>query len=83
MAVTIDAVSQDDGSVDAITELQDALSKLPHSEYPIISKTKEHKTLKRNMLSLFQEIIIQCKYDAIYDGILVETLHSWLTTLSR
>ncbi|KAI8068989.1 hypothetical protein BDF21DRAFT_465946 [Thamnidium elegans] len=82
IAITADAVNQDDGSINAINELQEALSKLPHTEYPIISKTKEHKTLKRNMLTLFQEIIIQCKYDAIYDGILIETLQSWLTTIS-
>jgi cohesin complex subunit SA-1/2 len=83
MAVTADAVNQDDGSVDAIEELQEALSKLPHTEYPIISRSKEHKALKRNMLSLFQEIIVQCKFDAIYDGILIETLQNWLATMSR
>lgn len=83
IAITADAVNQDDGSINAINELQEALSKLPHTEYPIISKTKEHRTLKRNMLTLFQEIIVQCKYDAIYDGILIETLQSWLTTMSR
>ncbi|KAI9250834.1 hypothetical protein EDC94DRAFT_310101 [Helicostylum pulchrum] len=82
IAITADAVNQDDGSINAINELQEALSKLPHTEYPIISKTKEHRTLKRNMLTLFQEIIVQCKYDAIYDGILIETLQSWLTTMS-
>ncbi|KAG2212709.1 hypothetical protein INT47_000686, partial [Mucor saturninus] len=82
IAVTADAVNKDDGSVEAIEELQEALSKLPHTEYPIISKTKEHKALKVNMLSLFHEIIVQCKFDAIYDGILIETLQSWLATMS-
>lgn len=82
LTITAGALDETDGSVDAIEELQGYLSKLPHTEYPIISKSKELKFLRRNMLLLFQTIIIRCKYEAIYDGMLIETLQTWLTTMS-
>lgn len=59
------------------------LHKLPHTEYPMISKLKEHKALRKNMLALFSEIISLCSQDAIYDGVFIETLQNWLATMSR
>ncbi|OBZ86050.1 Cohesin subunit SA-1 [Choanephora cucurbitarum] len=82
MAVTDDALDQEDGSLNALQELQEELAKLPHADYPIISKSKEHRTLKRNLLLFFEELIEQCQHNAIYDGVLIETLQNWLTTMS-
>ncbi|KAI8387466.1 hypothetical protein BD560DRAFT_382586 [Blakeslea trispora] len=82
MAVTDDALNQEDGSLSALQELQEELAKLPHADYPIISKAREHRTLKRNLLLFFDELIEQCQHSAIYDGILIETLQNWLTTMS-
>ncbi|CAO3641759.1 unnamed protein product [Cunninghamella blakesleeana] len=82
MAVTRDAFADEDLPVDALQELQEQLSKLPHHEYPIISRAKIHKPLKRNLLLFFQELISICKSDLLYDGSLMETLQSWLATMS-
>ncbi|KAI7907039.1 uncharacterized protein BX663DRAFT_548130 [Cokeromyces recurvatus] len=82
MAITSEALEQDDGSFNALQELQEELAKLPHTEYPIVSKLKEFKTLRRNLLVFFQELIDQCQHDLIYDGVLIETLQNWLTTIS-
>ncbi|CEP10437.1 hypothetical protein [Parasitella parasitica] len=82
MAITIDALNQEDGSYDALQELQAELVKLPPTEYPIISKHKEFKTLKRNILLFFHQLIEVCQHKAIYDGVLIETLQNWLTIMS-
>ncbi|CAO3637260.1 unnamed protein product [Cunninghamella echinulata] len=82
MAVTREAFANEDMTVDALQELQEELSKLPHHEYPIISKAKIHKPLKRNLLLFFQELIDLSKSDLLYDGSFIETLQSWLATMS-
>ncbi|KAI8059065.1 uncharacterized protein B0P05DRAFT_558941 [Gilbertella persicaria] len=82
MAITDEALMQEDGSLNTLQELQQELGKLPHTEYPIVSRTKEHRTLRRNLLIFFQELIDQCQHGAIYDGVLIETLQNWLTTMS-
>ncbi|KAG0166341.1 hypothetical protein DFQ28_010664 [Apophysomyces sp. BC1034] len=82
MAVTADAFANEDVAVQALQELQDELAKLPHHEYPIISRSKKDKVLKRNLLNFFQMLIDQCQHEEIYDGTLIETLQSWLTTMS-
>ncbi|KAF7728526.1 hypothetical protein EC973_005930 [Apophysomyces ossiformis] len=82
MAVTADAFANEDTAVEALQELQDELAKLPHHEYPIISRSKQDKVLKRNLLNFFQSLIDQCQHEEIYDGTLIETLQSWLTTMS-
>ncbi|KAK4521926.1 Prenylated Rab acceptor 1 [Mucor velutinosus] len=82
MAITIDAINQEDGSYDALQELQAELVKLPPTEYPFVSNLKEFKTLKRNILLFFYQMIEMCQHQAIYDGVLIETLQNWLTTMS-
>ncbi|KAI8645668.1 hypothetical protein BD408DRAFT_411341 [Parasitella parasitica] len=82
MAITIDALNQEDGSFDALQELQAELVKLPPTEYPIISRHNEFKTLKRNILLFFHQLIEICQHKTIYDGVLIETLQNWLTTMS-
>ncbi|CAO0794439.1 unnamed protein product [Mucor circinelloides] len=82
MAITIDAINQEDGSYDALQELQAELVKLPPTEYPIVSRLKEFRTLKRNILLFFHQMIEVCQHQAIYDGMLIETLQNWLTTMS-
>ncbi|KAI8391760.1 uncharacterized protein BYT42DRAFT_557996 [Radiomyces spectabilis] len=82
MAVREEAFSKEDIAVEALQELQEELTKLPNPEYPIISKSKSSQLLKRNLIIFFQTLIDQCQFDIIYDGTLIETLQSWLTTMS-
>ncbi|KAI8097408.1 uncharacterized protein BX664DRAFT_326308 [Halteromyces radiatus] len=82
MAVTTEAFANENITVDALQELQEELAKLPHHEYPIISKEKSHKNLKQNLLGFFELLIEQCQHELLYDGTLIETLQSWLTTMS-
>ncbi|ORZ25973.1 hypothetical protein BCR42DRAFT_401343 [Absidia repens] len=82
MAVTTEAFADENGTVNALQELQKHLEELPYHEYPIISKTKEYRNLKRNLLEFFQILIDKCQTTLIYDGTLIETLQSWLTTMS-
>ncbi|KAI9025109.1 hypothetical protein CLU79DRAFT_834226 [Phycomyces nitens] len=82
MAVTADAFKGEDIAVNAMKELQEELVKLPSHEYPIISKSKDFKLLKTNLLQFFQSLVDQCQHEIIFDGTLIETLQSWLTTIS-
>ncbi|KAI8979834.1 hypothetical protein BDF20DRAFT_535290 [Mycotypha africana] len=82
LEVTIEAVQDQQNSVTALNELKDELSKHPPTEYPIISKAKEFKTLRRNLILFFREIINQCQHQAIYDGVLMESLQGWLVIMS-
>ncbi|CAO3594643.1 unnamed protein product [Absidia cylindrospora] len=82
MEVTTEAFADENGTVNALQELQKHLETLPYHEYPIISKTKDHRNLKRNLLEFFQILIDKCQTRLIYDGTLIETLQSWLTTMS-
>ncbi|KAL0091767.1 hypothetical protein J3Q64DRAFT_1875147 [Phycomyces blakesleeanus] len=82
MAVTAHAFKGEDIAVNAMKELQEELVKLPHHEYPIISKSKDSKLLKNNLLEFFQSLVEQCQHEIIFDGTLIETLQSWLTTMS-
>ncbi|EIE79351.1 hypothetical protein RO3G_04056 [Rhizopus delemar RA 99-880] len=59
MAITAVAFNEEDGSVEALQELQQELVKL-----------------------FFAELIDQTQHEAIYDGMLIETLQNWLTTMS-
>ncbi|KAI9267006.1 hypothetical protein BY458DRAFT_476239 [Sporodiniella umbellata] len=82
MAVTDVAFSEEDGSVNALQELQDELVKLPSHEYPIISKSKEDRAFRSRLLLFFAELIDQTQHETIHDGVLIETLQNWLTTMS-
>ncbi|RCI06746.1 hypothetical protein CU098_008378 [Rhizopus stolonifer] len=82
MAVTDIAFSEEDGSVNALQELQDELVKLPSHDYPIVSKSKEDKAFRARLLLFFAELIDQTQHEAIHDGMLIETLQNWLTTMS-
>ncbi|KAI8144507.1 hypothetical protein BJV82DRAFT_667711 [Fennellomyces sp. T-0311] len=81
-AVTEEAFEKDDIAVEVLQELQEELAKLPQPEYPVISKSKSGKLLKRNILDFFKYIVEQSQHEIIYDGSFIETLQNWLTTMS-
>ncbi|KAI9318440.1 hypothetical protein BX666DRAFT_2025903 [Dichotomocladium elegans] len=81
-AVTEDAFTKEDIAVEVLKELEAELAKLPQPEYPIISKSKAGRDLKRNILSFFENLLEQCQHNIIYDGTFIETLQTWLTVMS-
>ncbi|KAI9259399.1 hypothetical protein BDA99DRAFT_560837 [Phascolomyces articulosus] len=81
-AVTKDAFHRDDIAIAVLEELQEELAKFPQPEYPVISKSKTGKILKRNILNFFAYMVEVCQHDIIYDGSFIETLQNWLTTIS-
>ncbi|KAI7852506.1 hypothetical protein BDC45DRAFT_485358 [Circinella umbellata] len=81
-AVTEDAFRKDEIAIDVLQELQEELAKLPQPEYPVISKSKTGRILKRNILNFFAYMVESCQHEIIYDGLFTETLQNWLTTMS-
>ncbi|SAM01629.1 hypothetical protein [Absidia glauca] len=82
MAVTTEAFESEELTLSALNELQTELAKLPYHDYPIISKGSLYRSLKKNLLDFFQTLIQECQSARLYDGTLMETLQSWLTTMS-
>ncbi|KAI8989288.1 hypothetical protein BDB01DRAFT_848468 [Pilobolus umbonatus] len=82
MAITSTSITQEDGVFSALQELQEELVQLPQQDYPIVSNLKENTLLRRNMITFFSFIIDKSQNTLIYDGVLIETLQSWLTTMS-
>ncbi|KAI8342129.1 hypothetical protein BC941DRAFT_467028 [Chlamydoabsidia padenii] len=82
MAVTTDAFENEQLILEALELLQTELAKLPFHEYPIISKGSPYRSLKKNLMIFFQTLIKECQNGGLYDGILIETLQSWLTIIS-
>ncbi|KAG2176292.1 hypothetical protein INT43_005526 [Umbelopsis isabellina] len=76
------AIEDDELIVDALQNLEDKVSANRYTEYPIASKLRKYKSLKADLIDFWQKLIEECQYDIIYDGLLVETLQVWLTTMS-
>ncbi|KAG0337400.1 hypothetical protein BG000_005471, partial [Podila horticola] len=51
-------------------------------DYPIVSKAKEFKKFKKNLLEFFSRLFQMARGDLLFDGIFMETLLSWTISLS-
>ncbi|KAG0027672.1 hypothetical protein BGZ81_005371 [Podila clonocystis] len=51
-------------------------------DYPIVSKAKEFKKFKKNLLEFFSRLFQMARGDLLFDGTFMETLLSWTISLS-
>ncbi|KAI1311320.1 hypothetical protein EDD11_003465 [Mortierella claussenii] len=51
-------------------------------DYPIVSKTKEFKKFKKNLLEFYARLIQKAHGDILYDGVFMEILLDWTISLS-
>ncbi|KAG0363151.1 hypothetical protein BG005_002666 [Podila minutissima] len=51
-------------------------------DYPIVSKAKEFKKFKKNLLEFFSRLFRMARGDLLFDGTFMDTLLSWTISLS-
>ncbi|KAF9389706.1 hypothetical protein CPB97_010786 [Podila verticillata] len=51
-------------------------------DYPIVSKAKEFKRFKKNLLEFYTRLLHMASGDLLFDGVFMETLLSWTISLS-
>ncbi|KAG0252704.1 hypothetical protein BG011_006843 [Mortierella polycephala] len=51
-------------------------------DYPIVSKAKEFKKFKKNLLELYTRLIQKALGDILFDGVFMEALLNWTISLS-
>ncbi|KAF9189171.1 hypothetical protein BGZ49_003862, partial [Haplosporangium sp. Z 27] len=51
-------------------------------DYPIVSKAKEFKKFRKNLLEFYSRLIQKTKSDILFDGVFMDTLLDWTISLS-
>ncbi|KAK3826871.1 MAG: hypothetical protein JOS17DRAFT_236920 [Linnemannia elongata] len=51
-------------------------------DYPIVSKAKEFKKFKKNLLEFYTRLIQRTQGDILFDGVFMESLLTWTISLS-
>ncbi|CAG8546027.1 2319_t:CDS:10 [Diversispora eburnea] len=73
---------ESDNIPDVLKTLQDVFKKEPLADYPLISKAKEYKKFRKNLLIFFRRLIGHVKYDVIYDDFFFDTIQAWVVPMS-
>ncbi|KAG0062370.1 hypothetical protein BGZ90_003117 [Linnemannia elongata] len=81
--VTADEFSDNDNLLET---LQDILIRYKQNttnfDYPIVSKAKEFKKFKKNLLEFYTRLIQKTQGDILFDGVFMESLLTWTISLS-
>ncbi|KAF9993458.1 hypothetical protein BGZ79_001848, partial [Entomortierella chlamydospora] len=51
-------------------------------DYPIVSKAKEFKKFRKNLLEFYTRLIQKAQADILFDGVFMDTLLNWTISLS-
>ncbi|KAG0242747.1 hypothetical protein B0O80DRAFT_157373 [Mortierella sp. GBAus27b] len=51
-------------------------------DYPVVSKAKEFKKFKKNLLEFYTRLIQKVQGDILFDGVFMDTLLNWTISLS-
>ncbi|KAG9070787.1 hypothetical protein KI688_008327 [Linnemannia hyalina] len=69
-----------------LENLQDILMRYKQNttnfDYPIVSKAKEFKKFKKNLLEFYTRLIQKTQGDILFDGVFMESLLTWTISLS-
>ncbi|CAG8610701.1 5394_t:CDS:10, partial [Ambispora leptoticha] len=82
-SINADSFEDEDHIVDNLKALQDAYEKESISDYPLVSKSKDFKKFRKNLLEFFHRLIKQIKHSILYDEVFFETVASWVIAMSR
>ncbi|KAF9095132.1 hypothetical protein BGX23_000991 [Mortierella sp. AD031] len=81
--VTVDEFNDDDNMLET---LQDILLRYKENtsnfDYPIVSKAKEFKKFKKNLLEFYTRLIQKTQRDILFDGVFMQSLLAWTISLS-
>ncbi|CAG8501138.1 5108_t:CDS:10 [Ambispora gerdemannii] len=81
-SINADSFEDEDHIVDNLKALQDAYEKESISDYPLVSKSKDFKKFRKNLLEFFHRLIKQIKHSILYDEVFFETVASWVIAMS-
>ncbi|ORX93238.1 hypothetical protein K493DRAFT_338370 [Basidiobolus meristosporus CBS 931.73] len=81
-AITRDAIENNDEIVDLLHDLQNDFDPNANTEYPLVSKNKQFKKFRKNLIEFFDRLVQQGKHSILYDGMFMETLESWIIAMS-
>ncbi|KAG9307285.1 hypothetical protein G9A89_017113 [Geosiphon pyriformis] len=81
-SISREAMEDEDSIVDNLRQLQEAFQKESISEYPLVSKSKELKKFRKNLVEFFTRLFRQIKHSILYDEIFCETIAAWVIAMS-
>ncbi|KAG0342704.1 hypothetical protein BG004_005605 [Podila humilis] len=62
--------------------LQEYRANTVNFDYPIVSKDKEYKKFKKNLVEFYSHLLQKARGDMLFDGVFMETLLPWTIALS-
>ncbi|KAG0280399.1 hypothetical protein BGZ96_001569 [Linnemannia gamsii] len=81
--VSADEFDDDDNMLET---LQDILVRYKENtsnfDYPIVSKAKEYKKFKKNLLEFYTRLIQKTQGEILFDGVFMESVLTWTISLS-
>ncbi|KAK9701553.1 cohesin complex subunit [Basidiobolus ranarum] len=81
-AITREAIENNDEIVELLHDLQNDFDPNANTEYPLVSKNKQFKKFRKNLIEFFDRLVQQGKHSILYDGMFMETLESWVIAMS-